>query len=402
MPSTTGSGSKSQRTDEGLLRDYATSRDAAAFAAIVQRHGPMVLGVCRRVLRREHDAEDAFQATFLVLMHKARSLTRPKLLANWLYGVAYRTALKARLVAARQRRREKPIVKEPAVEPAHEGTWNDLRPILDDELSRLPQKLRAPVVLCYLEGQTTQEAARAVGCPQGTILSRLARARQRLRSRLTRRGLVLSSGVLATLLCRTTSLEAAMPGALLKSISGQGLATPAQTTQTVSAHAADLAQRIMKSMLIRKLLTSAGLMLVAVLGIGIAVFGYRVLSDRGYASDAEKLQGTWKVVAVEGGSFSLPEEQFPYTRLTVRGATITTHGRRGNQEKLFRLDPEPNPKHIDMWSVGYEKETRYGIYALDGETLKICLQDKPRAARPTEFASAKWSRIVIITAKRTP
>src|SRR5581483_8729675 len=153
--------------DERLLLDYVTGRDPAAFAAIVRRHGPMVWTVCHRVLRRQQDAEDAFQATFLVLMHKARSLGKPQLLGNWLYGVAYRTSIKARLLASRQSKREKPMVAIPVFDAENEATWRDLRPVLDDELHRLPDKYRATVVLCYLEGKSTEEAARALDVPRG-------------------------------------------------------------------------------------------------------------------------------------------------------------------------------------------------------------------------------------------
>src|SRR5262249_17501866 len=148
--------------------------DEAAFTALVNRHGPMVLGVCRRVLRPAHDADDAFQATLLVLLRKARPLRRPELLGNWLYGVAHRTALKARTLAAKRRARERPVVDHLAGAPSPTAAWGDVRPVLDEEVSRLPAKYRAPVVLCYLEGKTNEEAARLLGCPTGTVFSRLA------------------------------------------------------------------------------------------------------------------------------------------------------------------------------------------------------------------------------------
>src|SRR5262249_31616689 len=149
----------------------------------------------------EHDAEDAFQATFLILVRKAGSLGRPELLGNWLYGVAYRTAARARAEATRRRFREVPLIDRdlPAKESTPDGVWRDLRPVLDEEINRLPDKYRAPFVLCYLEGKTNEEAARQLGCPLGTVLSRLARARERLRLRLTSRGLTLSVGLLGAM-----------------------------------------------------------------------------------------------------------------------------------------------------------------------------------------------------------
>src|SRR5205823_3540528 len=154
-------------------------RDEAAFAALVRRHGPMVLGVCRRVLRDAHDAEDAFQATFLLLARKAAALRQPDRLGPWLHGVAHRTALKAKAAGVRRRQRERPLDDLPAAGGGDDLLWRDLRPVLDDAIGRLPAKYRVPVVLCYLEGRTNAEAARALGCPTGTVATRLARARQR-------------------------------------------------------------------------------------------------------------------------------------------------------------------------------------------------------------------------------
>src|SRR5262249_12014361 len=181
------------------LRRYATLRDEAAFALLVRRHGPMVLAVCRRVLGRSHDVEDAFQATFLVLARRAASLARPGRRAHWLYGVAARTAPTAPSVAARRRAREKPLdgleFPKPA-DPALPG----LAAVLDEEISRLPAKYRSAFILCYLQGKTTAEAGQELHCPRGTVLSRLAWARERLRGRLTRRGVGLTGVALAAAL----------------------------------------------------------------------------------------------------------------------------------------------------------------------------------------------------------
>jgi RNA polymerase sigma factor (sigma-70 family) len=200
-------------TDQQLLRRFASRREEAAFAALVQRHGPMVLGALRRVLQDPHDADDAFQATFLVLARKAGSLARPEKLANWLYGVACRTAARAKAQAARRRAHERQFTDMPAVEARPNGAepLHELRLVLDEELRRLPDKYRAPLVLCYLEGKTYAEAARALGWAEGTVSGRLARARGVLRGRLTRRGLALSAGAFA--LSQSTA-PAAVPPAL--------------------------------------------------------------------------------------------------------------------------------------------------------------------------------------------
>jgi RNA polymerase sigma factor (sigma-70 family) len=179
-------------TDGQLLEKFVHRHDEAAFAALVRRHGPMVLGVCRRVLRHNHDAEDALQATFLVLAEKAQRLQRPELLANWLYGVAYRTALHARqrIVRCRKQEREAATMFVPGSD--QEMASQELQRVLDDELARLPEKYRAPLVLCYLEGKTNEEAARLLGWPVGSMSYRLARGRELLRGRLQARLALLS------------------------------------------------------------------------------------------------------------------------------------------------------------------------------------------------------------------
>jgi RNA polymerase sigma factor (sigma-70 family) len=174
-------------SDGQLLEMFVRRREESAFAALVRRHGPMVLSVCRRVLRHSQDAEDAFQATFLVLVEKAPRLRQPELLANWLYGVAYRTALHARQRAARRGAREREVAAMSSPLSETEIESRELRRVLDEELHRLPEKYRAPLVLCYLEGKTNEEAARVLGWPAGSMSHRLARGRELLRERLEAR-----------------------------------------------------------------------------------------------------------------------------------------------------------------------------------------------------------------------
>jgi RNA polymerase sigma-70 factor (ECF subfamily) len=180
-------------TDGELLDRFRHDQDEAAFELLVWRHGPLVLGVCRRVLRRLHDAEDAFQATFLTLARKAGSISRRGSVGSWLYKVAYRLALRARARSAQRSAREQPLgnlaVPSAGLEPGEALSWQELGPILDEELAQLPERYRAAFVLCHLQGKTNQEAAELLGCPKGTILSRLSRARERLRHRLRERGL---------------------------------------------------------------------------------------------------------------------------------------------------------------------------------------------------------------------
>ncbi len=205
-----------QEPDQDLLLRFASERDEAAFAALLHRHGPMVLRVCRRVLHNWHDAEDAFQATFLTLARRAPAIRKHASVASWLHGVAYRVSLQAN---ANGRRKSIPIrlsIDKLSGSPHDDVTWRELRSILDAELSRLPEKYRAPLLLCYLEGQTRDEAAHSLGCPLGTLKSRLERGRDLLRGRLTRRGLTLSAALVGIGL-EGSAASAALPGALARS-----------------------------------------------------------------------------------------------------------------------------------------------------------------------------------------
>jgi RNA polymerase sigma factor (sigma-70 family) len=198
----------SASSDGHLLDRFVTHHDESAFEGLMQRHGPLVIGVCRRVLQDSHDVDDAFQATFLVLVRKARSLGRQGSIAGWLYTVAYHIALKAKARAARQRDLQQRRPAMPA-STSDEADCRDLRAMLDEELNHLPEKYRAPLVLCYLEGKTNEEAAEALGWTKGTVSGRLARARDLLRGRLVRRGIKLSAPALATALAEEAT--AAVP-----------------------------------------------------------------------------------------------------------------------------------------------------------------------------------------------
>ena len=185
--------------DGQLLEMFRVCRNEAAFEAIVQRHGPMVLAVCRRILGNHHDAEDAFQATFLVLARRSGSIAPRDMAASWLYGVAVRTAQKTRTQAARVRVRElRAMVSIDSRTAPHESEF-DLQESLDRELARLPEKYRAPIVLCELEGKSHKEAARELRWPEGTLSVRLMRAKKLLAQRLARQGLGTTAGAIAIL-----------------------------------------------------------------------------------------------------------------------------------------------------------------------------------------------------------
>jgi RNA polymerase sigma factor (sigma-70 family) len=256
-------------SDTQLLERFAVRCDEAAFEVLVWRHGSLVLSVARRLLRRPADVEDVFQATFLTLARKAANIRRGTAVGSWLYKVAYRIALRVRQATARRERREQLGVEK--VQPVAPAERNDaeLAAVLADEVSRLPERYRSAVVLCYLQGSTTEEAARVLGCPRGTVLSRLASARQRLRHRLTRRGLAPAVALAAVSFGETAS--AMPPMALITSVIRAALpfAAGRATVPTVSPQAAALARGALRTMLWNKIKIAA----VVMCAIGLAGTG---------------------------------------------------------------------------------------------------------------------------------
>jgi RNA polymerase sigma factor (sigma-70 family) len=255
--------------DEELLRRFVANGDDSAFAELVRRHGPVVLSVCRRMLGDTPDADDAFQAVFLVLARKASRIARPELLGNWLYGVAYRTALRARTVAARRRAREGRLVDTPAEERPPEFVWADLRPVLDEEVNQLPDRYRAAFVLCHVEGRTTAEAMRLLGCPEGTVLSRTAWARNRLRSRLTRRGIAPTAALFATVLSRDALAAQVSPARVSATVKSALAFAAGHTAGAVPAGVAVLAESVSGAMSMVKL----SFMAAALAGVGTLLLG---------------------------------------------------------------------------------------------------------------------------------
>jgi RNA polymerase sigma factor (sigma-70 family) len=251
-------------TDGQLLDSFVARRDEGAFEALVRRHGPMVLGVARRVVGNAADVEDIFQATFLVLVRKAASIRPRETLGNWLYGVAYRTALKVRSTAARRRAKERQMARPRAPE---EEVGEELLRLLDKELSRLPDKYRLPVVLCDLEGRPRKQVARQFAIPEGTLSSRLATARRLLAKRLARHGFAVSGGALAAALTARAS-AAAVPAALVASTVRVGLRVAAGQAVALTAPVS-LSKEVVKTMLLAKLRLAVGaVMVVAALGAG--------------------------------------------------------------------------------------------------------------------------------------
>jgi RNA polymerase sigma factor (sigma-70 family) len=269
-------------TDGELLESYLAGREEAALAELVYRHGPMVWAVCRRLLRCHHDVEDAFQATFLVLVRKAGSIVPREKVANWLYGVAHQTALYARATLARRSNREKQVTSMPDPVIEQQDAIADLQALLDLELSRLPEKYRAVVVSCDLEGKTRKEAARHLQLPEGTVASRLATARNMLAKRLSRRGLAVSGATLAAALSQDA--RACVPASVTSSTiktATHFAAGKATAAGAISLSAVALAEGVIKTMLLNKLkIASALLTVVAVLGTTAAVLVQQVLASK--------------------------------------------------------------------------------------------------------------------------
>jgi RNA polymerase sigma factor (sigma-70 family) len=260
------------RTDADLLEDYVTRLDEAAFEALVRRHGAMVLGVCRRLLGELHDAEDVFQATFLVLVRKAESVRPRENLASWLYGVAYHAAQKARALATRRRAREKHM-PPPEPETVAQGLWDDLLPLLDRELSCLPPNYRLPLVLHHLESRSRSEVARQLGLPDGTVASRLARGRALLAKRLRKHGIPISAGVVAAVLAQN-AVGGAVPLVLLHSTIR--MADQAVVGELVTPVVQTIAQEVLKAMMRTRLaIPTAVLVMLGVMTAGATLALYR-------------------------------------------------------------------------------------------------------------------------------
>jgi RNA polymerase sigma factor (sigma-70 family) len=414
-------------SDGQLLERYLAHADDGAFAALVRRHGPMVWGVCRRALGGHQDAEDAFQAVFLVLVRKAATVEPREMLANWLYGVAYHTALKARAMAIRQKTRERQVREMPEPTAAPANAWQDLELILDQELSRLPDKYRWPVVLCDLEGKSYKEAARQLSCPDGTLAARLARARAMLARRLARHGIALSAASLSVVLTQNAA-SACVPAAVVsKTIKAASLlaAGKGAAVATISAKAAALTEGMVKTMWLTKLRNVTGLFvtaLVMALGAGFlcaalaqdpdkgadqpqaARSGARVNQGPGQPdkkSDAQRFIGTWRFASALIDGQDLPEEFKVLARLTFTKdgkATMTILDEAKDGEGSYKI---VDPGKVDI-AVMATKEKTPALYKFDGDDkLTLCLSNRDGdTKRPETFHAEKDSGLILLVLER--
>jgi RNA polymerase sigma factor (sigma-70 family) len=347
-------------TDSQLLERFVTHRDETAVEVLVRRHGPLVFGVCRRVLHNVHAAEDAFQATFLILARKAPSLVRRDRLGSWLYKIAYRLALRARANEVRRQQCEARAARNRPGPASHATGPDDLVVALEEELQRLPARHRAPLVLCYLEGKTNLEAAQALGCRPGSISARLARARERLREGLARRGFVAPTAGIASLLA-TASAEAVVPLPLLSNTVHAALwfaREEAGSASAVSGQAVALARGVFRTMFLNKLKIAAAVLLAtAMLGTGATMLlraapqvappaqagppqPPEVRPDRAEVPDARLPDGA---VARMGSTRLRHGDAVSFAAYTPDGKALVTAGR----DKIVRL-----------WDLATGKEVR--------------------------------------------
>jgi len=413
-------------TDGQLLERFLAASEEAAFEVLLRRHGPMVLGVCRRVLSNADDAEDAFQAVFLVLIRKAPSLLSRQTVGNWLYGVAYHTALKVRAAGWKRRVKERQAAAMSRSETTTEEMASVLLPLLDQELNRLPDKYREAVVLCELEGKTRGEAARQLELPVGTLSGRLTTARRMLARRLTRRGVTLSGAALATVLAPSIA-SASVPPTLLGSTLKAAAAVAAGQAAggVVSAKVAALTHGMLKSMLLAKLkITTAVVLAVAVLGGGASVLAYGAIAAAAdetrqeeparpavpevaklsapQKSDEERLQGVWIPIAsmVHGEKKDPADAKLQMWTLQFDGDKVTIPDAR---KVRYILDSSKRPKQLDIFGKD-DKPTMLVIYELDGDKLRFSF--KKTAGRPTEwdrptnFDTAENGSVLIVLKRR--
>jgi RNA polymerase sigma-70 factor (ECF subfamily) len=412
-------------TDGQLLEEFVARRDEAAFEALVGRHGPMVLGVCRRVLRNSHDAEDAFQATFLVLARKAASVSPREMVGNWLYGVAHTTAIRARAANAKRRARERQVTDMPEPEAARKDLRDDLHQCLDEELARLPDKYRLPIVLCDLEGRTRREVARQLKLPEGTLSSRLTTGRRMLAKRLTRRGLAVSGGTFAMAAAHEAA-SACVPVSLVKSTAKAATLVAANQTAIglISVPVAALTEGVLKAMFLTKIKAFVVVMLMVAALSGAARMIYptraaepakaRQANEGPKASKSEEagLQGTWKAMSLEvdgaqqGSDALLKKQPIAAIQWTFTDNKIKIGAGDKSIEADYTRDSSKAPKRIDLTFHFQDDDveevvTALGIYSLDGDALKVCFIIDPQLlVRPLKFETKNVEGTIYYTFRR--
>jgi RNA polymerase sigma factor (sigma-70 family) len=364
-------------TDGQLLERFINHRDDAAFAALLRRHGPMVWGVCRRTLHRHHDAEDAFQATFLVLARRAASVVPREAVGKWLHGVAYQTARKARAAAARRQARESPVTALDGVAAKGPHVLETLPSALDRELSLLPEKYRVAIVLCDLEGRTRKEVARHLGVPEGTLSGWLTRGRALLARRLARHGLAVSLASLAIALAPSTSLSdvpRSLVAATVNAVSR--LAVGGAAPGVISAKVAALTNGVLRAMLLQKIKVVTVLLLAVVFVTG-GLFTYHTAlgssesarqDKKTDAPGANRADDKAEPAKKESGP---AEEPRPLTIEEVTGKMLRTVGKTFDVEVVGRKDGVLSGTDLYFFDSSLEKAAVHAGLVKVGEKAVI-------------------------------
>ncbi|HMF14091.1 MAG TPA: sigma-70 family RNA polymerase sigma factor, partial [Gemmataceae bacterium] len=389
-------------SDGHLLDCFLARRDQTAFEALVRRHGPMVLGVCRRVLREDHDAEDAFQATFLVLVRKAASIRPRGLVGHWLYGVAYRTALEARGILVRRRARERQVSAMPERAAVQAIADSDVRPILDEELNRLPAKYRVPVVSCELEGRSRKEVAALLRIPDGTLSSRLATARRMLAARLSRRGLGVSAATMTACLAEQAPAAAVPYPLVAATVQAATHFAAGAAAATISTNVLLVTQGVLKAMFLSKVKTvTAVFALMAILGGGLGLVGsgsWAGQSGDGNSgsqakqADPKKGGGSAKIEAIQNKDV----EKKLQTTLNVKYKDVSLEEILDELRATSGLNIFVDKQTLDAAGIALNHPV---TLRLDGVTLKTALKYVLRNSGLTYMVE---DGIVVITAGSVP
>ncbi|HZZ77169.1 MAG TPA: sigma-70 family RNA polymerase sigma factor [Gemmataceae bacterium] len=410
------------RSDMQLLQQFIADCDEDAFAALVRRHGAMVLGVSRSVLQHQQDAEDVLQATFLVLARKANSIRKHDSLGSWLHGVAFRLATKVKLQSRRQRSREEKRGEPASASSIDDLSLRELRAILHEEMSELTECYRSALLLCYWEGKTRDEAAGQVGMSPGEFKKCLERARKLLGSRLVRRGLVPSAAFFAMLFSES-GLQAALSGSLIKTTSQAALAFAVGHRAGVSATVAVLAEGVIHTMNVTKWATAILAILITLgLGAGATLGGYFLLqgspgeqvvlqpavdgaqvgkAKAGDASDKDRIVGIWRIDKATENGRTVPDEikamlRFHFAKDGAFSLAIPEELEKGATKKgTYQL---VGPGKIDLKFEN--KKNAEGIFKLEGkDRLTICMP-REDGKRPAEFSADKDTFQVLFTLVR--